>query len=245
MTDLHTHILPGMDDGAKSPEDALCLLNMELQNGVEQVALTSHFSCDQETPEEFLQRREAAFSRLLAVAPAQLRLKRGCEVYYSPAMLQIEPERLCLEGTGFLLLELPLLFRPAYLDVLLQQLQLRGIVPLIAHVERYDYVRRNPRLLAEWISMGALIQINAQSVLSGDRFVRKLLKWGLVQVVASDAHSCAHRPPNLGKAMEHIGRICGTESARRLRDNARAVFNGEIPEIQRIHIPRKVLGFWI
>ena len=211
MTDLHTHILPGMDDGAKSPEDALCLLNMELQNGVEQVALTSHFSCDQETPEEFLQRREAAFSRLLAVAPAQLRLKRGCEVYYSPAMLQIEPERLCLEGTGFLLLELPLLSRPAYLDVLLQQLQLRGIVPLIAHVERYAYVRRNPRLLAEWISMGALIQINAQSVLSGDRFVRKLLKWGLVQVVASDAHHADRRTPYMSEVFSR----CEAELGRR------------------------------
>ncbi len=245
MTDLHTHILPGMDDGAKTPEDARELIGLELENGVTRIALTSHFSWERETEEEFLQRRERAFRQLLQVAPAGVELKRGCEVYYSPAMLQADLKSLCLEGTGVLLLELPLLSRPPHLDMVLEELQIRGIVPLIAHVERYAYVRRDPRLLARWIELGALIQVNAQSVIDGDAFVRRLLKWGLVQVVASDAHSAAHRPPNLGKAMERIAKQCGAEAARTLQSNARAIFAGETLQPQELHIPRRLLGFWV
>lgn len=245
MTDLHTHILPGMDDGAKTPEDARELMELELENGVTRIALTSHFSIERETEEEFLLRRESGFRQLLQVAPAGLELKRGCEVYYSPAMLHAGLKDLCLEGTNILLLELPLLTRPPHLEMVLEELQIRGIVPLIAHVERYAYVRRDPRLLARWIGLGALIQVNAQSVIDSDALVRRLLRWGLVQVVASDAHSAVHRPPNLGKAMERIAKQCGAETVRTLQSNARAIFQGETLQAQELHIPKRFLGFWV
>lgn len=245
MTDLHTHILPGMDDGAKTLSDARELLALELENGAVRIALTSHYSCELESVGDFLLRREEAFRQLEQVCPAGLELKRGCEVYYSPALLQMELRELCLEGTGILLLELPLLTRPPHLELVLEELQLRGIMPLIAHVERYAYVRRDPALLAQWIDRGALIQVNAQSVLDGDGLTMKLLRWGLAQVVASDAHSAAHRPPNVAKAMERIGKRLGGEKAAEFRANARAIFAGEPPQIRNIRIPKRVLGFWV
>lgn len=244
MTDLHTHILPGMDDGAKDPDSARALLERQALQGVNRIALTSHYHCASEPPEAFLERREAACAALAAVCPPGLELKRGCEVYFSPQLLDIGPERLCLEGTPVLLLELPLLQKPAFLREVLTGLRDRGIVPLIAHVERCAYVAREPVLLAEWIALGARIQVNAESLIEGRGLAMRLIKWGLADVIASDTHSVQYRPPNLRRGLDAVAKALGREKARELERNAGMLFSGrDIPKGQ-IHVPRKVLGIW-
>ena len=116
-----------------------------------------------------------AFSALREACPAELTLKRGCEVYFSPRLLTENAEALCLEGTKVLLLELPVLQKPAFLREVLTALVQKGITPLIAHVERYQYVAQDPGILADWVELGALIQVNAQSVLDGG-LAQKLIK---------------------------------------------------------------------
>lgn len=246
MTDLHTHILPGMDDGAKELTSALALLKQEALQGVRKVALTSHYHCEAESPDDFLARRERAFSELSAAAPADMALKRGCEVFFSPVLATIDVADLCLEGTNYLLLELPILQKPAFLQEVLMHLRSRDIVPLIAHAERYVYVHRDPALLAEWIDLGALIQVNAGSLTDrSSAFVRKLIKWGLVHVLASDAHSVSHRPPDLRRGLDAVSRSLGAEKARELERNAGLIFAGERVPVSRVHRPRNVLGLWI
>lgn len=244
MTDLHTHILPGMDDGPKDLGAALELLEQARQQGIGSIALTSHYPCGQELPEEFLARRELAFAALAEQCAAGLKLKRGCEVYFSPQLLTFDPRPLCLEGTDLLLLELPVLQKPAFLREVLTALQQQGIVPLIAHAERYLYVQRDPRILGDWISLGAYIQVNAHSVTDGG-FARKLIKWGLCQVIASDAHSIRHRPVNLKAAMDTVSRRLGPGKARMLEENAAALFSGEPLRRDPVHVPRKLLGHWL
>ena len=244
MTDLHNHILPGMDDGPKDPEAARALLKLQLDQGVDQVALTSHYHCEGEDPDHFLQRREQAFRLLEAVCPEGLTLKRGCEVYYSPALTELDLQKLCLEGTNVLLLELPVLQKPAFLSEVLSAISSRGILPLIAHAERYQYVRKNPGILADWMDLGARIQVNARSVLD-DGMTRRLIKWGLCQVVASDCHSAAPRPPNLEQAHRLIARSLGREKARELEENARMLFEGTQIPCGQVRMPRKVMGLWL
>ena len=244
MTDLHTHILPGMDDGPKTLADAISLVERQCLQGVDRIALTSHYHCEGEPLDAFLRRREAAFSLLREHCPPEVRLKRGCEVYFSPALLELDLNSLCLEGTNALLLELPVLQRPAFLREVLTELGRRGIVPLIAHAERYQYVARDPRLLAEWMELGALIQVNAQSVIDGG-LARKLIKWGLCQIVASDAHSLEHRPPNLRAALDTIASLHGAAKARELEQNAAALYDGGCVPGAAVRMPRKVLGLWV
>lgn len=246
MTDLHTHILPGMDDGARDLSSALALLEQEAQQGVRNVALTSHFHCEVEPLDDFLARRERAFSELRAAAPADMNLKKGCEVFFSPMLTAVDSAALCLEETNYLLLELPVLQKPAFLREVLLHLRSQGIVPLIAHVERYAYVRRDPTLLADWIELGALIQVSSGSLTGRDgAFVRKLTKWGLVHVLASDAHSVSYRPADLKLGLEVISRSLGAEKARELERNAGLIFSGErVPET-RVHRPRRLLGLWV
>lgn len=244
MTDLHTHILPGMDDGPKELSSAVALVERQLYQGVEQLALTSHYHCEAEPLEAFLDRREAAFAALMAQCPHEVRLKRGCEVFFSPQLLSMELDGLCLEGTRVLLLELPVLQKPAFLREVLVDLRQRGITPLIAHAERYRYVVRDPRLLAHWMEQGALIQVNAQSVIDGGLALR-LIQWGLCQVIASDAHSVAHRPPNLRQALRIVSEKLGPDQARRLEQNAAALFSGGVIVPGEVHVPRRLLGFWL
>ena len=244
MTDLHTHILPGMDDGPKTLPDAMALLERAALQGVDSIALTSHFSCENESVEAFLARREIAFSALREACPKELTLKRGCEVYFSPRLLTENVDALCLEGTKVLLLELPVLQKPAFLREVLTALAQRGITPLIAHVERYQYVAQDPRILGDWVELGALIQVNAQSVLDGG-LARRLIKWGLCHVVASDAHSILHRPVNLGAALDTVSKVPGTEKAGELERNAADLFSGRTVIPGPYRMPKKILGFWL
>ena len=176
--------------------------------------------------------------------PSEMTLKKGCEVYFTPAILQMDAAKLCLEGTAVLLLELPVLQKPAFLAEVLTALAQRGITVLIAHAERYQYVARDPRLLAEWMELGALIQVNAQSVIDGG-LARKLIKWGLCQIVASDAHSLEHRPPNLRAALDTIASLHGAAKARELEQNAAALYDGGCVPGAAVRMPRKVLGLWV
>ena len=244
MTDLHTHILPGMDDGPKTLADAMALVERAAIQGVDHIALTSHFHCENESVEAYLARREIAFSALREVCPRELSLKRGCEVYFSPRLLTENVEALCLEGTKVLLLELPVLQKPAFLREVLTALSQKGITPLIAHVERYQYVAQDPRILAVWVELGALIQVNAQSILDWG-LARKLIKWGLCHVVASDAHLIRHRPVNLRPALDTVSKSLGAEKARELEANAADLFSGRRVVPGPYRMPKKFLGFWL
>ena len=240
-----------MDDGPRDPETAAALLKLSHDQGIRQVALTSHFDCERMAAEEYLTRRAEAFEELKAAldgAYPDTELKLGAEIMYHPSLREENLRPLCLEGTDLLLLE----FRgdqvPPFAEDLFLDLQAEGITPLIAHAERYWFLYRDPRILAHWISLGAFAQVNAAAVLGNDsraQWARKLLKWNLAQVVASDAHSLQRRPPMLREAYGLISRKLGAETVRSLQSGADALFRGELPDIGQVHIPRQILGKWL
>ena len=251
MTDLHTHILPELDDGAADLEAALVLLTMQANQGVERIALTSHYNCEEQTPEEFLQRRAASWEKLKAAAEATgiaPELKLGCEVYFSPKLRQLDCRKLCLEGTELLLLELPVNYCPEFLEETLWDLQSQGITPLIAHVERYGYMLEDPQLLARLVREGIYAQVNANSLLRHDKRkkqVLRLLKWGLVQVVCSDTHSPEKRPSRLAEAMAVVRKKLGASAEARLEQNAQTLFRGDLIQEVGLHEPKRILGSWM
>jgi protein-tyrosine phosphatase len=251
MTDLHTHILPEMDDGAPDLDTALALLALEARQGVARIALTSHYHCEEHTPEEFQALRAASWEKLKAAAEQSgcpVELKLGCEVYFSPKLRRMDCRSLCLEGTDLLLLELPVNYCPEFLEETLWDLQSQGITPLIAHVERCGYLLEDPALLARLAREGIYAQVNAQTLLRQDKrkkIVLKLLKWGLVQVICSDTHSPEKRPPRLAEAMAEIEKKLGAAAASRLEQNAKALFRGSLLQDMRIHQPKRILGSWM
>ena len=251
MTDLHSHMLPGMDDGAQSPEDSLSLLRMECLQGVSQVALTSHYRPDKESVQDFLKRRQKAAEQLRSALDGQglpVTLKLGAEVFYSSSLAQMDGvEALCLEGTNLLLVEFSPGLYPREAADTLYQLTLQGILPLIAHVERYAFVRNDPNLLAEWIEAGACTQMNATSLVAHvkqRKLLISMLRHNLIHVMATDTHSTAKRPPMLDKAMAMVEQHCGQDIAKALQSRADALFHGREPQLPDPVRVKKFLGRW-
>ena len=197
MTDLHCHILPNIDDGAKDVSISLRLLEKEYADGVRNIAFTSHFNSEWTTPDAFLQKRAAAYETLTAALPTgpeamQFRFKLGCEVYFSPKLCELDAKALCIGDTSYMLVEFPTTHKPHFIRQTFALLQEQGVLPLIAHIERYPYVLEDPTLLYNWVAAGAYVQINAGALLDSPKLRRTLCKfisWQLVHVISTDTHS--------------------------------------------------------
>lgn len=253
LTDLHCHLLPEMDDGARDVENSLKLIETAYESGIKQIMLTSHFDCEKGEIQDYVDKRKSALNKvgecLFIKHPdwKDLRLKLGAEVNYSPSLVQYDLKPLCMEGTTYLLMELPGDNLPAYFDSTIQKMIMRGVTPIIAHVERYRYIMQNPLILCDWIDDGIIIQMNAESFLKKNKNLNlhfNLVKWNLVHIIASDAHSLHRRPVNLKDGLNSIKKKLGPEYKERVIENSNLIFNNHNLEQLEMYCPRKILGRW-
>ncbi len=225
MLDIHSHILPDVDDGAANIAEAIEILTAEAKDGVDKIFLTPHFNCTKESVDDFIARRNKSYE-LLNEAIKGLdhpKLRLGAEVRYSPDLLDIELHRLTLGSSVYLLLELSNVHYPTFIDQVIDRMRERQIVPIIAHVERCVYFRHNPSMLKELIDRGALAQVSAEVVMNNPKrsFAMSCLRHNLVQFVGSDVHNMVTRPPYMAKAM----RVLGESKRDELEIYAEAVWN--------------------
>lgn len=242
FTDIHTHILPSIDDGSQSVDTALELLRLEKHSGVERVVLTPHFYPQTEALTDFLARRKQSYAALINRWDERTmpQLKLGAEVHYSTALVDMELEQLTLGM--FLLLELPGNQLPACVEHVVTQIRRKGITPVLAHVERYAYFRRQPELLLRLIQAGALGQISTRTLQDKKDcgFGEGCIKNGLVHIVASDLHDKAGIHPSLRELAEskHGELIAWTESF------AQAIWNDSLlPPFSVYPVKRTILGY--
>ena len=253
MTDLHCHILPNIDDCDKDGSIALLLLDIEYADGVRNIAFTSHFNSEWTTPDAFLQKRAAAYETLTAALPTgpeamQFRFKLGCEVYFSPKLCELDAKALCIGDTSYMLVEFPTTHKPHFIRQTFALLQEQGVLPLIAHIERYPYVLEDPTLLYNWVAAGAYVQINAGALLDSPKLRRTLCKfisWQLVHVISTDTHSLDKRPPRMAEAAAVLEKELGRETASKLLQNGDALFDDEELDVFTPHRPKKFLNFWM
>lgn len=220
MIDLHTHILPGMDDGSKSVEESLKMLEAIAEQGISRVAATPHFYAGENGPETFLRRRAAAAKALRKHWRVGLpRLLLGAEVGFFEGISRADGlEALRVEGTELLLLEPPLSVWPDRLvGEVLELCRRPGIRVVLAHVERYMDLQ-SPECWDRLLGAGALSQCNAGFFLRRRtrRKALRMLRQGRVHFIASDCHNLSVRPPRLGAALEIIGGL-----REQLEENAR------------------------
>ena len=253
MTDLHCHVLPGIDDGAADPETSRLMMRAQLGDGIDKIALTSHFNCEYESVEHFVSARGRALARLNAMISASsdisdIKLKTASETMFSPALSNEGLRSLCIEDTDYLLIELPTEHKPYYLRETLYRLQSQGIIPILAHIERYQYFMNYLDELKVIVDTGVCTQINSASIYGGGRTAKlmlKLIECRLVTVVASDAHSIGKRHPDLKKGMDTVRHVLGDETASYLCANADAVFEGDVLGAVDTAVPRKIFGRYI
>ena len=246
-TDIHTHILPGVDDGAQTLEESLELLEEQYRTGVRQIVLTPHFYPEKETLEAFLTKRANAYETLQDAVRTQLprlQLKVAAEVRYSTKLMEYDLRPLCIEETPYMLLEFSTHIKPFMFEQGLFYMQRQGVVPILAHTERYPYVMQDPPQIAEWIDSGMLIQINAASLLRAGaekKNAEKLIKWNMAHLLASDTHALDRRPPNLQKGLACLGE----EQQMFFVRNADRVFQGKVFAPSPYKMPRKWFTKWV
>lgn len=208
--DLHTHILPGLDDGAPDSEVAQDMLRMAADSGTTELFATPHLISGSWLPAwAEIQNRTDELNRFAATTDLGIRVRPGAEVAMDWSLLDLlpTPGPYCLAGSRFILIELPLGSLPNYADDFLFTLQTRDFLPILAHPERNPDVKADPDCLQPWLDRGMFIQLNTASLLGrmGNRTqgtARTLLETGRVHFVGSDAHGAGARSPDLHEAWQ-------------------------------------------
>jgi len=237
VIDIHSHILHGLDDGAKDLSESLEMARMAVNDGVVAMVATPHMMPDG----PMANRRDAAMERLAVLQEAlsreeiPLRVLPGGEVYISPdipAELARGSLLTCADRGTHVLVEFPAGEIPHYAEQVFFECQLRKIVPVIAHPERNVRELEDYERLVEWIRRGLLLQVNGRSLLGesgsgAQKAARTIIERRMAHFVASDAHSTTRRPPGLSAARREVERLVGDAVAKILfEDNPRRLIEG-------------------
>lgn len=239
MIDFHSHLIPGVDDGAQSLDETRAALAAFAAQGVRTVVTTPHFRASQlerrAEMEDFFAHLDPAWESMRALAAAEfsgVRVERGLEVMLDTPSADLSDPRLRLAGTSFVLVEFPFMAVPPNAAQAIYELRLRGWTPIIAHPERYANLR-HPDATAEWRRVGAYLQVNAGSLLGKYGVEPKRMAWGLLRrgladYIASDYH--ARGSVHLAGARAALEAAGAAEQARLLLDeNGTRMLAGEAP----------------
>ena len=226
MIDIHTHVLPGVDDGSRDMDMSLALADMAARSGVTGLVTTPHANIPGETENyvsDELEERWDALEREVRQADIPLTLYRGMEIFATPQVPELlEQGRLwTLNDTDYFLIEFSFGEDPDFCTDILRQCADRGFRPIVAHPERYYFIQDDPELAYEWCTAGYGLQINKGSLLG--RFgqepmktARQLVDHGLAACVASDAHYPHYRTTDMTEIREWLTEHFGEEHMRLL-----------------------------
>lgn len=245
MIDLHSHILPGIDDGSNTPEMSYKLLQMLSKQGVDTVVATPHFYAYHNDPQTFLNNRKDAHKALcdylhdreqvgaaIGETPAPLpQILLGAEVAYFDGIGRCEElPKLQLGESGLVLIEMPFgSWTKRMVDEVCMLPSQLGITAVLAHVERYPVRDQLHRFKAQLLDAGVMLQCNADAFLKGMKSRRylKMLDRCEIHFLGSDCHNLTSRPPKLNAAVQVIEKKCGSLALERLHDLARDALLGQ------------------
>ena len=224
MIDIHLHILPGVDDGPKTMEQTLQLARALVQEGIHTAIATPHYNDEfPQRPAAEIRERVGEVQQELERHAIPLRLFAGHEVLISPALLEdVQAGRVAtLNGGRYLLLELWNSMWLPDTERIIFALRTIGIIPVLAHVERYRAIQQDHSRLKALLQQGVIAQITASSLIGlQGRTIRRcaeaLLKEGLIQCIASDAHGLHTRPPRVAEGLQCAARMLGRERVHQM-----------------------------
>ena len=237
MIDIHTHVLPRVDDGSQSMEESLELLAMAADSGIKTLVATPHCNIPDEFDNYASPELEALFARLdeeREKAGIPLHICRGMEIFATeelPELLQ-NGRVWTLNGTRYFLMEFAFHEDPDFCDDVLRRCRELDYLPIIAHPERYYFVQDDPNIAYEWCRLGYGLQLNKGSILGrfGElpwRTADLLLQHGLVACVASDAHSPYQRSTHMGELRGYLTDELGESYMRLLlEENPARILDG-------------------
>lgn len=238
MFDLHNHLLPGTDDGPADMEESIEMARMAYEDGTRVIVATPHGKDVVE--KSSIPAVRALVDRLnheIADRFIPLRILLGMENHLEPNTPDLVDNGLAIpiEGTHYILIELPFQSYPLYVDNVLFQVQIKGLRPIIVHPERNTRIQDSPETLAGLVQRGAIAQLTASSITGAfgkdaQSSSRELLQRGLVHIIASDGHTAGgKRDPILSIGVVGAARIIGEEAALRMvTDTPQSILQDEL-----------------
>lgn len=233
MIDIHSHLLPGVDDGPKDWKSAVDLCRAMSDIGIRTAVATPHLIDgvynNVRSKVEPLTRE---LNDRVASAGIALTILAGAEVDLSSRLVSPRsPDLPCLALNNAVLLEMPMAVLPHAMAGILFSVRSQSLIPVLAHPERNELLQDDLDLAHSWLQTGALLQIDGDSLLGvwgqrAQRCAEELLEHGMVHAMASDAHSCDRRPPRLGEALEAAVRLVGPGATALVTTGPDAILRG-------------------
>jgi len=253
MIDIHSHILPGLDDGPATLEECVAMVRLAAASGTTDIVASPHANLDFQFNSALVDEKIAELEAACGPAP---RIHRGCDFHLTYDNIQdalAHPGTYAINRRNYLLVEFSDLLISRSAGEIFTRMREAGIIPVITHPERNWLLQQRLSLLENWVADGCCLQVTAQSLLG--RFGREarnfgwnLIRRNLAQFVASDAHDPEDRTPRLDLAYREIARKLGAARAERLLvDNPRAALEGRVLEWEpepEPPPPRKWFQFW-
>jgi protein-tyrosine phosphatase len=237
MIDIHTHILPGVDDGAENFDEAFDMAVMAARCGVQALVATPHSNHDVGFVNYESDSLAARFARLRSMLQEEnvpIQIYRGMEILASTDVVEkiARGKLLTLNRTRYTLVEFAFDEEPWWIEAILKEMLDAGCLPIIAHPERYFCVQEEPNYLYDWRKMGAFAQMNKESILGrlgrhAANTAKVLLKYNLINCLASDAHHAYARTTDMTALMRYMDEHFPMGYRNLLmRDNPRAILEG-------------------
>lgn len=227
MIDIHTHILPMIDDGPTLMQESLEMCRIAVNDGIKKIIATPHVQngMDDSDTNKVLEKIRM-LNQLLKQEGLDLVIFPGAEVHLNDRLFDTDILRgssilTINDGKKYILLEFPFQWIPPETEQIIFKLKSMGFTSILPHLERNHRIQRNPHMVVRYVEMGAILQVTAQSI-TGDfdavplKCVLWMLKNNLVHVIASDAHSPIARPPILSRAVKVVSEMLGEEAAKKM-----------------------------
>lgn len=233
MFDIHSHILPEIDDGPKSWDVAVAMCRMAVTDGITHMVATPHANDRYAYDRDYLQQ---VVDQLQSRVGNVLQLSLGCDLHLSYENLEKvldQPHNYTIGGTNYLLVELSNFSVPIQIGDCFTRLGDRGLTPILTHPERNPLLQQSPQRVLEWVEQGCLVQVTASSLTGfwGERaeiIARWLLDRSAIHFLATDAHDVRRRVPILSSGRDVAAQIAGAEYAQALVEhNPGAVVQGQ------------------
>lgn len=254
MIDIHSHILPGVDDGAPDLEASLNMARAAVSDGITTLFATPHHRNGRfENDKLDILRKTEELNEALSLQNIPLIILPGQEVrIYSEFLEDLDQDKLLtLNNLGkYILIELPSNTVPKYTKQIIYECRLKNIMPIIVHPERNSELMQSPHLLYELVLEGAITQVTASSIIGtfGKKvksFSLKLIDHQLTHLIASDAHNISSRGFHLRESYEEIGKKFGNGKSFYFSENAHHIVNNEnIFTEKPMPIKKKLLGIF-
>ncbi len=246
MIDFHSHLLPAVDDGIQTMEEAIQMLKKAQQAGFNKILLTPHYMRDYyEIPKEEIKKKIQQLQQKCQEEQISVELFQANEIYLTSHMIELWQENkiATMNQSRYILFELPMNEEPPDLLEIVYQLKNNNLIPIIAHPERYLYFQENPNKLIQWIEQGVLFQANYGSLIGqygkhAQKTIKLFLTHNFIHFLGTDVHRNGYLYEQIEKVKKYLRKIMPEEKIEKLTTyNAEKVLHKETIEIE---LPTKI-----